>query len=179
MKLLEALKNLYWRFRLRREVLAKGFDPTLYCRLHRDVAISGVNGRVHYIRFGRAEGRDPHPDFSASGYRYQCQDLPDEEDPFVHYERIGKREGYAAIPEWNGAREFNPNSPTWLVCGHQAGREIYGGERSLLDVLAHLSELCVNTVVVLPGALNPDYITQVTEMSCHVIIVPYGWWHRD
>ncbi|WP_193744943.1 glycosyltransferase family 4 protein [Marinimicrobium sp. LS-A18] len=179
MKLVNALKNLYWLWRLRGEQLAEGFDSTLYSRLHRDVAISGVNGRVHYLRFGRAEGRDPHPDFSASGYRYQHRDLPEQEDPFVHYERFGRREGYAALPEWDGAREFTPNNPTWLVCGHQAGKEVYGGERSLLDILAYLSELCVNTVVVLPGALNHDYITQVTALSCRVIIVPYGWWHRD
>ncbi|WP_347331420.1 glycosyltransferase family 4 protein [Marinimicrobium locisalis] len=179
MRILKTIKNIYWRWRLRGEVLADGFDSSLYCRLHRDVAVSGLDGRVHYLRFGRAEGRDPHPDFSASGYLYQGPSITEREDAFLHYERIGREEGYAALPEWNGTQKYFPNSPTWLVCGHQAGREIYGGERSLLDVLAHLSDLGVNAIVVLPSALNRSYIKRVMEVAYRVAIVPYGWWHRD
>jgi len=178
MRLLNGLKNAYWRWRLRGVPLAEGFDPQLYCRLHRDVAASGVDGRVHYLRFGIAEGRDPHPDFSASGYRYQRPDLPERDDPFLDFEQTGRQEGYAAFPDLEGGRPLVSGQTTWLVCAHQAGRQLYGGERSLLDVLAYLTELDVNAVVTLPSALNRDYLDTVRKLACRVVVLPYGWWRH-
>lgn len=176
MRLLDRLKNAYWRWRLRGVRLAEVFDSQLYCRLHRDVGASGVDGRVHYIRSGVAEGRDPHPEFSASGYRYQRPDLPEQDDPFLHFEQVGKQEGCSAIPDLEGERPFVTGQPTWLVCAHQAGRQLYGGERSLLDVLEYLTELGVNAVVTLPSALNREYLDAVRQLACRVVVLPYGWW---
>jgi glycosyltransferase involved in cell wall biosynthesis len=63
-----------------------------------------------------------------------------------------------------------------MVCAHQVGHQLYGAERSLLDVLDSLNQLEVNLLVTLPGALNREYVEQVRDRAWRLAIVPYGWW---
>lgn len=173
---LRALKNGYWRWRLRGQPL-EGFDPKAYRSLHRDVAASGQDPTVHYLRFGRAEGRDPGPNFSASGYALLNTDVSAQNDPLHHWCQHHFGEPYC-LPELKGKQRSMREQRTVLVCGHQAGRTLYGAERSLLETLDALSGLPINCVVVLPSALNPEYVAAVRARCSVLFIVPMGWWHR-
>jgi hypothetical protein len=44
------------------------FDEHYYLAHNPDVARSGVDPLLHYLRNGGFEGRDPNPDFSSSWY---------------------------------------------------------------------------------------------------------------
>jgi len=173
------LKRWYWRCRLWREPLPDGFDGEWYRERYPDVANAGIEPQLHYLRFGRAEGRDPNPHFSATGYRLSCPEAADVTDPLLHYEKTGRAAGYSPRPELQGAQPSLPDKPTLLVCAHQAGAELYGAERSLLDVLAGLNAVGTNLLVTLPSAINTDYVAQVQALAWRVVILPYGWWHAQ
>jgi len=175
--MIDWLKRLYWRCRLWREPLPQGFDGQWYRRRYPDVAAAGIEPRLHYLRFGRREGRDPSAHFSASGYRLTCPDAANAKDPLLHYESFGKAAGYSPHPELQGAQPSLPGKPTLMVCAHQAGQQLYGAERSLLDVLAGLNAVGTNLIVTLPSAINTDYVSQVQALAWRVVILPYGWWH--
>jgi hypothetical protein len=51
--------NLFGLYLLRR--LTGGFDDAWYLRTNRDVATAGVNPLLHYLEYGRREGRYPTP----------------------------------------------------------------------------------------------------------------------
>lgn len=103
-------------------------------------------------------------------------------DPWAHYVRFGKAEGRAPGPnvgvEFDGTRSFQGGRPTWLVVGHQAGPQLYGAERSLVDVLRLLGMQDINLVLVLPSDINQPYIDQLRAFCWRLHILPYGWWYR-
>lgn len=75
-----------------------------------------------------------------------------------------------------GKAEFKAGASTILLCAHISGHQLFGGERSFLDVLAALSRLQVNIVVTLPSGNNKQYIEKVAEHSMGVYVLPYPQW---
>lgn len=68
------------------------FDTDYYLKNNPDVAQSGMDPIIHYVRYGEAEGRSPSPTFKLYLYKYY----------FSHYENILYeyiKSGGAAIPE--------------------------------------------------------------------------------
>lgn len=59
-------------FRLRRDarIIAKSglFDAAWYLKENPDIAASKIDPLQHYVRFGAAEGRNPHPHFDTRAY---------------------------------------------------------------------------------------------------------------
>lgn len=85
-----------------------------------------------------------------------------------------------APPEWNeGARTHNTDWPTIMLCAHISGQHLFGGERSLLDVLKAFSELPVNVVMTLPSGNNSAYVREVCMYSLGVYVFPYPQWRED
>jgi glycosyltransferase involved in cell wall biosynthesis len=173
---LRGLKQLYWRWQFRHHRLPPEFDPAWYRQMYRDVAEANLDPRIHYLRFGRQELRDPNPNFSASGYIRIQPSAAKVEDPIAHYRRIGRKAGFSATPEFEGQQPFRREAPVFMICGHQAGGELPGTERSLLDVLKGLNGLGVNLIVTLPGALNEPYLKAIEALAWRLVILPYGWW---
>lgn len=90
-----------------------------------------------------------------------------------------------------GARADDPAWPTVLLCAHLAGKKIFGGERSFIDILDGLQMLPINIVVTLPGNApyqhrdNPSdsdisvrYVAEVRARSSAIWVFPYAWF-RD
>ena len=175
--MLPALKQLYWRWRLRRESLPPEFDSSWYQLRYRDVAAAKLDPKIHYLRFGRQEMRDPNPSFSTSGYLRSQPDAIHAENPLKHYLEIGRKAGVAPMPEFKGRQPFRREAPVLMVCGHQAERELYGAERSLVDVLDGLNSLGVNLVVTLPSAVNEHYVKTIEARAWRLVVLPYGWWY--
>ena len=152
------------------------FDSDWYPRMYRDVAAARLDPRIHYLRFGRQELRDPNPGFSASGYLRTQPDAARADDPLTHYLQVGRKSGLAPMPEFKGRQPFRREAPVLMVCSHQAGRELYGAERSLVDVLDGLNSLGVNLVVTLPSAVNEQYVKTIEARVWRLAVLPYGWW---
>ncbi|WP_111640777.1 glycosyltransferase family 4 protein [Marinimicrobium alkaliphilum] len=150
------------------------FDACWYREQYPDIR-SVEDPLGHYWHSGAVEGRDPGPGFSSSGYRLRYG-LRADEQPLRHYLTVGKARGYLPLPELDGAQSSKPGAPTLLICGHQAGLQLYGAERSLLDILSLLAALPLNLVVTLPSAVNTEYVSQVLERAHKVAVLPYSWW---
>jgi GT2 family glycosyltransferase/tetratricopeptide (TPR) repeat protein len=66
------------------------FDSDWYLARNPDVAASGTNPLVHYLRHGAVEGRDPHPLFDSDWYLAQYSDVAcGDSNPLVHYVEHG------------------------------------------------------------------------------------------
>ena len=64
-------------------------DPEFYRASNPDVAAQGADPVDHYREHGKAERRDPHPEFSTSAYLQLHPDLAPDENPFAHAMRAG------------------------------------------------------------------------------------------
>lgn len=162
------------------------FDAAWYLRRYPDLRMDPTWAdptwaAQHYLRHGAAEGRDPGPAFSTSGYWAQTQGTGllrgpalRSENPLLHYLRLGQGIGLAALPSFAGGRP-RPGAPVILFAGHQALTHVFGAEQSLLHMLERADNAGLAVEVVLPQALSPAYLAQVQARSQRVHLRPYGW----
>lgn len=81
------------------------------------------------------------------------------------------------VPRWHeGAATPHPGAPTVLLCAHISGHQLFGGERSFLDVLDALGKLRLNVIVTLPSGNNADYVDAVRRSSFGVYVFAYPQW---
>jgi glycosyltransferase involved in cell wall biosynthesis/GT2 family glycosyltransferase len=78
-----------------------------------------------------------------------------------------------------GNVQTDPDKPTLLLCAHISGHQLYGGERSFLDVIRALDGLGYNLVVTLPSGNNPDYIADIRQHVVGIYVMPYPQWRDD
>jgi GT2 family glycosyltransferase/glycosyltransferase involved in cell wall biosynthesis len=78
-----------------------------------------------------------------------------------------------------GRAQYKPGAPTILLCAHISGHQLFGGERSFLDVLGALSRMDVNVVVTVPSSNNKQYIGLLGDLSLGVYAFHYPQWVSD
>jgi GT2 family glycosyltransferase/glycosyltransferase involved in cell wall biosynthesis len=183
------------------------FDAKWYGAQFADAAALGLDPLAHYLRVGWRLGRDPGPAFDARWYLEHNPDVQGSGlDPLLHYLRYGRVEGRpirtvrsvrqrlagvgenAGLPvrgrviasRWHpGRRERRAGAPTILYCAHASERQLFGGERSLLDVLDAAAGLGYNAVVAVPADGNADYIERLRAASGGVQAFAYAQWAHD
>lgn len=70
------------------------FDSVFYKKTYIDVALSGFDPIIHYVRFGANEGRNPNEWFDTERYVRKYGDVREGKiNPFYHYLIFGKKEG--------------------------------------------------------------------------------------
>lgn len=74
-----------------------------------------------------------------------------------------------------GKRIWNKDSKNILICAHYVGREMFGGERSFLDILEASAETNYNIIVTLPNE-NSEYIELISNYCNWIYIFPYLFW---
>jgi glycosyltransferase involved in cell wall biosynthesis/GT2 family glycosyltransferase len=78
-----------------------------------------------------------------------------------------------------GAVEPMEDAPTIVLAAHISGHQLYGGERSLIDVLRALRASGRNVIVTLPSGNNADYIKTLSQDAVGLYILPYPQWRDD
>lgn len=173
------------------------FDSDWYRDQYPDVDILGMDPLEHFLWLGARLLRNPGPKFNAEYYMQTHKDVARKNyNPVMHYIRYGRKEGrkvaqvaYAPAPRpeiylrdgvrrLEGGIEARPGRPTVLLCSHVAGKNLFGGERSFIDMIDGLNALDYNVVVTLPGVGNRAYFDQVRQKCFACYIFRYGWW-RD
>lgn len=85
-----------------------------------------------------------------------------------------------AYPVWHGGlRPHNPDQRTIMLCAHVSGHQLFGGERSLLDMLTAFGQMPVNVVVTLPSGNNPDYLAEIAKHCMGAYVFAYPQWMRN
>ena len=159
-------------------VSASGFyDRDWYLRTYADLRAPPCDGALHFATSGEAGGRSPGPGFSPSAYEMAYG--PFETSPLQHFTATGRAQGHTPLPDFAGALPAPQGQRHILVFGHQAGPEIFGAERCLLDTLEAAAAAQVTVSVVLPHILNRDYLNALIARCYHVYIRPYGWRFGD
>jgi hypothetical protein len=83
-----------------RALLEMGFDADWYLRTYPDVASAGIRPRRHFVRHGRAEGRNPGPWLDSTWYLRAHPDAAGaHEAAFDHFARIGLTEASPPHPD--------------------------------------------------------------------------------
>jgi glycosyltransferase involved in cell wall biosynthesis len=155
------------------------FQADWYLRRYLDVKQAGVEPLDHYLLHGGREGRDPGPEFETALYLEECpRACQSDEAPLLHYIKTGRTLGCAAVcPERAGAAAWQEGRPTILVCAHAAERQVFGAERSLLDVLEACRALQLNVLVSVPRMVNRVYIKALQDRVYKVVYVPVSPWN--
>jgi hypothetical protein len=74
------------------------FDGAFYLRKYPDLAAAGVNPLRHYLRYGAAEGRKPHPLFDPDYYLRRNPRARTGGNPLVHFLEKGGASGMSPHP---------------------------------------------------------------------------------
>ncbi|WP_289018877.1 glycosyltransferase [Desulfobacter postgatei] len=154
------------------------FDAAWYLQRNADVAEAGKDPLDHYLNFGWRQERAPSPWFDTRFYLRQCPGGEGRDQALLrHYVEKGEKQGFLpSRPYVQGHRPLVAEVPNVLFCAHIAGDELFGGERSFLDVLHACSLLPVNIFVSVPSFANSSYIEMLQHFSHRVYYVPAGRW---
>lgn len=153
------------------------FDSAWYVSCQPELQEQKVDALEHFLTLGLRAGRDPGPEFSRSGYALAySQRIPRRVEPILHYLESDSSQGTSGLPYIEGRRQSVSGRPTVCIVGHAAGPEPGGAERCLLDNLDALERIGWNAVVVLPNALDIDYVEKVRARASGVAFIPFAWW---
>lgn len=177
---------------------SRDFDTKLYLSDNPDVQSSGTNPLLHYIRFGRHEGRNPK---GASRHNSPLSSSPTQPSTETSRPLLG-----ASTPPlqdhdayWNSCsgtpRAGNnrnrcvlidrpPAAPPSLVTNkrrvllvaHSVSDQIYGAERSFIDLLRAIDRNRFEVCCVLPRSV-PRYMAMVRQYADEVTVLNYRWLH--
>ena len=75
-----------------------------------------------------------------------------------------------------GSRTKSESSRTILLCAHSIGEQIFGAERSLLDVAKALTDAGFNIVLALQNGSNVEYLKQLQKFAIEIHIFPFDQW---
>jgi glycosyltransferase involved in cell wall biosynthesis len=161
----------------------KFFDPVWYLKQHRDVAATGIDPLAHYLRFGKREGRNPGPQFDAAAYLRANPDVQQSSlDALSHYLHYGSAEGRGVSkPEdairWihEAASDADDGKTNLLLVGHVLGKTMFGGERSLLELIQLIDRDRFNIYCSFPQA-SGALLEKIKPFLAGIAVFPYKWW---
>ncbi|WP_407865340.1 glycoside hydrolase family 99-like domain-containing protein [Phyllobacterium phragmitis] len=78
---------------------------------------------------------------------------------------------------YNGDIHLKPNRPTILICAHISGHQLFGGERSFLDLIETLNALNYNVIACLPSSNNRHYVEAIRRKVRCLYVFSYPQWH--
>lgn len=156
------------------------WEQAWYLRQYPEVQFYGDEPIQHYINHGMREGFEISPRISVTaharylGFQLHSATSSDLIEFFKSIQSLYRPESVKV----EGAVSYDASLPTILLVGHQAGPMLMGAERSLVDLARAYSVNAVNLVIVLPTAINTQYIDELTSLSSEVRIIPDGWWQK-
>lgn len=154
------------------------FDSDWYREEYSDVTLLHMDPLEHFMWLGWRLHRSPGPQFDAKAYLKRHPDVRlAHVNPLIHHLSGGRSQ--PAFTTRPGTVRRIAGQPVVLLCAHAAGNELFGGERSFIDMVGALSQLSLNLYVTLPSLENAEYVEDIERKVSGVIKVPkHSWRHR-
>jgi glycosyltransferase involved in cell wall biosynthesis len=154
------------------------FNSDWYTAQYPDVRTAEADPILHYMNHGYQEGREPSPEFNTNVYLDPRYINDGSKQPaLLHYIKKGiKSRNFPCHPKLKGQIPRLSTAKSVLLCGHASDMQIFGAERSVLDILDALNKLKYNVIVTIPSTKNPDYIEELQRRCTEVIVVPSPLW---
>ena len=162
------------------------FDDAFYRKRYPDLEGSRYGLFDHFLLHGGREGRNPSRAFDSPYYMSQVE-LPSGWNPLEHYLFVGKRLGLSPRPAnaasamsgWTwieGGVEAREDRPAVLLVAHVATGNLFGSERSFLDMVKGLNSTgLVDIVVTLPQE-EAGYVARILPFVTGIYVRQYPWW---
>lgn len=152
------------------------FDEEWYLLSNKDVDAQGIGIHEHYWQSGELEDRAPSPFFVPSAYKYKFPQYAEQQSPTWHALKNGWAFTQPVIIEGDVKDALGAHV---VVVGHQVTSQIFGAERSLLDMLFALGKAGYKVTLVLPSANNPDYIKRCEKLVANIHFLPLPWFSKS
>ncbi|WP_348681480.1 glycosyltransferase [Alteromonas mediterranea] len=152
------------------------FDEEWYLLSNKDVDAQGIGIHEHYWQSGELEDRAPSPFFVPSAYKYKFPQYAEQQSPMWHALINGWAFTQPVIIEGDIKGALGAHI---VVVGHQVTSQIFGAERSLLDMLFALRKADYKVTLVLPSANNPDYIERCEKLVTSIQFLPLPWFSKS
>jgi len=78
-----------------------------------------------------------------------------------------------------GDNQYGNNKQNIMLTAHTLGTQIFGGERSFLDMITSIDGSKYNIFVVLPNNSNMEYINILRKYVVSIYIVKYQMWEKN
>ncbi|KUZ27880.1 hypothetical protein WS52_27150 [Burkholderia territorii] len=96
---------------------------------------------------------------------------------------LAELSGDAVVPKRDtfvaGKQPIRPDAPWLLLCAHAAGTQLFGGERSFLDMLVALNGNGFNVVATFPDFGNEEYLAEVLQYVHVLYVFEYHHWQKE
>jgi glycosyltransferase involved in cell wall biosynthesis len=159
------------------------FEPAWYLAKNEDVPKTGLDPLAHYFKYGRHEKRNPGPDFDAEAYLRRNPDVERSNlDALSHFIHYGSLEGRGITRpgdfiKWVYEIDALPeNKINVLLVGHALGEKMFGGERSLLELIQLIDRDRFNIFCCFPQT-DVSFVERIKSSVAGVAVFPYQWWH--
>jgi glycosyltransferase involved in cell wall biosynthesis len=159
------------------------FEPAWYLTKNEDASKTGLDPLAHYLKYGRHERRSPGPDFDAEAYLRRNRDVEQSNlDALSHFIHYGSLEGRGVTRPGhfiNWVHEVDQpveNKVNVLLVGHVLGEKMFGGERSLLELVQLIDRDRFNIFCSFPQA-ESSFVDRIKPLVAGVAVFPYQWWH--
>lgn len=159
------------------------FDIGWYLDQNPDVSRTDINPLIHYLLHGNKEARSPHSSIDEKWYKKRhVSKIPDNMSALEFHNRVGGWKGYPTFPGQN--KEFRKRSisdeflKTIVVVAHSVSDQIFGAERSLIDVLQGIDPDKYRVVLAAPSE-NESYNEKVWAYIDKFVVYKNEWWEAD
>lgn len=150
------------------------FDADWVMQTYPDLRARDVDPVSWYLSEGAAQGRDPGPAFSTSGYGLGVD--VGARNPLLHaLAQDALPDTVLCLPDLPGDLPAPAPETHQMFVGHLAGPALFGAERSLLDMLDRAIACGVTPSVLLPQLMSPEYHAALAARCHRIHIRPFGW----
>ncbi len=79
----------------------------------------------------------------------------------------------------DGRLSIDSDNQTILIAAHDVGSEIFGGERSFLDMVSAIDSSIYNIIIIIPNKSNEEYVELLKLHANSIYVVPYRMWNKS
>ena len=156
------------------------FDVGFYLDQNPDVTKAKINPLVHYLLYGHKENRNPHLLINEKWYKNKNdKEIPVGMSTLEFHIRIGLENGYVTSPGLDHVvrtrMDVGIRLKTIVVVAHSVSEQIFGAERSLIDVLKGIDPDRYRVILALPSARD-TYIEQLRGYVDRFVFYKREWW---